>query len=206
MEIKEKLSAVTTMAYSSKATVYKTYELAKQMLSIDGCFVECGVGAGAQLMAMALTVTEKNIYGFDSFEGIPMASEHDETQPGIGPVTEVLENRMVSSGITVHSVENVMRNFKQVNIDCPTLHLIKGWFCDTLPKFKKEPIALLRLDGDLYESTLTCLEYLYPMVVKGGIVIIDDYALSGCKKAVHKYFGENMPDLIGEDVVYFYKN
>jgi len=208
MEINKRLDLVATIAYSTKATVYNTYELAMQAKNIDGCFVECGVGAGAQLMAMCLTFSGKDIYGFDSFEGIPLASEHDDSQPGIGKFTPV-ENRMVSSGITAHSVENVMGNFAKFEIPCPTLRLVKGWFCNTLPKFQPVPIALLRLDGDLYESTMDCLKYLYPMVSVGGIVIIDDYALTGCKKAVDEYFKNDLPDIIqvpgGNGPVYFYK-
>lgn len=204
MGIEHRLNQISTIAYSSVETVHETYRLAKEMQTVDGCFVECGVGAGAQLMAMCLTGTAKDIIGFDSFEGIPLASEHDETQPGIGNFTPV-ENRLVSSGVTVHSVDNVMRNFEQMEVHCPTLQLVKGWFQNTLPKFQPVPIALLRLDGDLYESTKVCLEYLYPMVSVGGVVIIDDYALPGCRKAVHEYFGSNMPELIGEGVVYFYK-
>lgn len=204
MGIEHKLNQIATIAYSSVATVHETYRLAKEMQSVDGCFVECGVGAGAQLMAMAVTWTRKDIIGFDSFEGIPLASEHDESQPGIGKFTPVAD-RLVSSGVTVHSVENVFGNFEKMGIGCPNLRLIKGWFQNTLPKFQPVPIALLRLDGDLYESTLVCLQYLYPMVSVGGVVIIDDYALAGCRKAVEEYFNGNLPDLIGDGVVYFYK-
>jgi hypothetical protein len=204
MSIQNRLALIATIAYSSVETVHETYRLAKEMQAIDGCFVECGVGAGAQLMAMAVTWTRKDIIGFDSFEGIPLASEHDETQPGVGEFTPA-DDRLVSSGITAHSVENVLKNFEQFGIGCPTLRLIKGWFQNTLPKFQPVPIALLRLDGDLYESTQVCLQYLYPMVSVGGVVIIDDYALPGCRKAVHEYFGKNMPELHGDGIVWFCK-
>lgn len=208
MDIKKQLNQVATIAYSSLATVYNTYDLAMAARSIDGCFVECGVGAGAQLMAMVLADTGKDIIGFDSFEGIPLASEHDDSQPGIGEFTPV-ENRLVSSGITVHSMENVLKNFEQFNIQCPTLKLIKGWFQNTLPKFKPVPIALLRLDGDLYESTIVCLQYLYPMVSVGGVVIADDIALAGCKKAFLDYFNGEIPEMVevvgGGGPAYFYK-
>ena len=71
------------------------------------------------------------------------------------------------------------------------INLIKGWFQDTLNVNKKfiKNIALLRLDGDFYESTMITLEELYPLVSKGGVVIIDDYGgFQGCKKAVDEYF------------------
>ena len=203
MEIK--LDQIATMAYSTKETVYETYRLACEARSVDGCFIECGVGAGAQLMAMVLANTGKDVFGFDSFEGIPMAGPHDGTQPGIGPIDPKQHNQLISSGVTVHSVENVMGNFEQLKINCPTLKLKRGWFQNTLPKWQPVPIALLRLDGDLYESTKVCLDYLYPSVSVGGVVIIDDYGLAGCRKAVHDYFGDDMPQLHGKGVVYFYK-
>jgi O-methyltransferase len=67
--------------------------------------------------------------------------------------------------------------------------LIKGWFDETIPTFKPpEPIAVLRLDADWSESTLTCLKHLYPHVAPGGVVIIDDYwAWDGCARAVHEF-------------------
>jgi len=205
MGIEHKLNQIATIAYSSVQTVHETYRLAMEMQQIDGCFIECGVGAGSQLMAMAITHTGKDIIGFDSFEGIPMAGPNDTTQPGIGPVDPEQHNKLISSGVTVHSVENVLGNFAKLQIGCPTLKLKRGWFQDTLPKWQPVPIALLRLDGDLYESTLVCLKYLYPSVSIGGVVIIDDYGLEGCRKAVHEYFGDNMPEIIGQGVVYFYK-
>jgi O-methyltransferase len=67
-----------------------------------------------------------------------------------------------------------------------------GWFQETLPKARNliGEISLLRLDGDLYESTLVCLRNLYPSVVRGGFVIIDDYGLKGCRMACEFYFEE----------------
>lgn len=213
MGINHRLDLVATMAYSTKETVYNTYELALKAASIPGCFVECGVGAGAQLMAMALTYTNKPIYGFDSFEGIPLAGEHDDLQPGIGEITHnkklPIKKRLVSSGITSHSVDNVLSNFEKNEIGASNVTLVKGWFQNTLPVTNTGAIALLRLDGDLYESTLVCLEHLCPLVSAGGIVIIDDYALPGCAKAVHDYFKTTEIDIIpvagSGGVVYFYK-
>lgn len=64
-----------------------------------------------------------------------------------------------------------------------------GWFQDTVPGANIDQIALLRLDGDLYESTLVCLQHLYPRVVSGGWVIVDDYGLPGCREAVNQFLG-----------------
>lgn len=215
MEIEEKLTAAASIAYSTRATVNNTYALAKEMLPLEGCFVECGVGAGSQIMAMQLAVqgTDKKIYAFDSFEGIPMAGEYDTSQPGIGEIKHnqfaPLKERLVSSGITCHSDKNVIENFERFGIPLTNILFIKGWFQDTLPIFPTGVISLLRLDGDLYESTMVCLEHLYPLLVEGGVVILDDHALDGAKKAVHDYFKNELPDIIeldgGKGVAYFYK-
>jgi O-methyltransferase len=68
-------------------------------------------------------------------------------------------------------------------------NLVKGWFEKTLPGFRpSEPIALLRLDGDWYDSTMCCLEHLFPHVRRGGVIIIDDYfQWDGCTRAVHDF-------------------
>lgn len=211
MGINHRIELLRPYAYSEAATLHHTYAMAKQCASLPGCFVECGVGAGGQLMAMSLAYTGKQIYGFDSFQGIPLAGVNDAQQPGIGDIehdaTAPVRDRLVSSGITVHSVENVLENFTKCEIGAANVRLIKGWFQDSLPKWKPEPIALLRLDGDLYESTLVCLEYLYPHVVSGGVVICDDHSLPGAAKALYDY----LPDVIvtpvpnSGGVVYFIK-
>jgi hypothetical protein len=68
-------------------------------------------------------------------------------------------------------------------------HLVPGWFDQTLPSFAPpEPIAILRLDGDWYASTLVALESLWQHLAPGGIVIVDDYyAWDGCSRAVHDF-------------------
>ena len=216
MEIEKKLNQAASIAYSTKQTILNTYNLAKEMMQIEGCFVECGIGAGSQIMAMQLASQgSKEIYAFDSFEGIPMAGEHDETQPGIGEIKHdkyaPLRERLVSSGITSHSESSVVSNFNQFGISLENIHLVKGWFQDTLSGYDTGSISLLRLDGDLYESTMVCLENLYPLLVIGGVCIIDDYALEGARKAVRDYFNinGNIPKMIevdgGMGVEYFYK-
>lgn len=191
----EKISAI---AYSFKETVLNTYELTKRAMvnNIPGVFVECGVAAGAQIAAMQLANTEHRlIMAYDSFEGIPLAGVHDITQPGIGlpkhNVNTDIQERLVSSGISSHSVETVKNNLHRLSISTENIQFIKGWFQNTLPFNQIDSIALLRLDGDLYESTMVCLEYLYPKVSKGGFIIIDDYALPGARKAFQEYAKSN---------------
>lgn len=189
------------VAYSSRETIDNTKHYSKDVIerNIPGTFVECGVAAGAQIAAMYDVIgSSRWIYGFDSFEGIPLASNDDDQQPGIEgpkPVVPYSNTRelLKSSGITVHSKESVLRNLNYWFKKPETIVLVKGWFQDTLSMYKKVlqhlgGISLLRLDGDLYESTKVSLEELFPLLNPGGILIIDDWLLTGCRKACDEYF------------------
>lgn len=188
-------------AYSTRATVENTKFYTRDVIerNVPGALVECGVAKGAQLGAMVDVCGKSRwIYGFDSFEGIPLASKDDEVQPGIGinpmiPYSNV-NDLLKSSGVTSHSQETVRANLNQwTNNHSDNIVLVKGWFQHTLAPYKTvfqqlSGIALLRLDGDLYESTKVCLAQLFPLLSEGGILIVDDWKLLGCKKACQEYF------------------
>lgn len=202
--IKSKLDEFSQVAYSTKQTIYNTYFLARECIKnkIPGDFIECGVAAGAQIAVMAYACQQfesrKYVHLFDSFQGIPLAGPNDDEQPGIGKITHAtdvknLNDLLISSHISVCSMDNVKSNMKQWGIDSRYLIYHKGWFQHTLPidAPKIDKICLLRLDGDLYESTKVCLEYLYPKISNGGYIVIDDYGLVGCRKAVTEYLEKN---------------
>jgi hypothetical protein len=193
------------VAYSTRETIDNTKACTDTILDtkIPGCLVECGVAAGAQLGAMQTQLLARGetrwIYGFDSFEGIPLASAEDDEQPGVpGPKPEIAytdkRELLKSSGITVHTLEQVQARVKRWFPKAwDTIVLVKGWFQDTLPGYvsvfkQLGGIALLRLDGDLYESTKVSLEHLFPLMTPGGILIIDDWDLTGCRRACEEYF------------------
>jgi O-methyltransferase len=217
------------IAYSSKEVLHFTHEKAKEQSKYIGtCFVECGCAAGAQIIAMLAANVGNKIYAFDSFKGIPLPSNKDNQMPGIrflskeeqkalpDPGKQVLE----SSGATSVSMKDFANHLatafyptgmvSAVNILSRVLP-IEGWFEETLPEMAPhiEPISLLRLDADLYHSTYVCLKYLYPKVIKGGLVIVDDIQLPGCEAAVHDYFRDTnqiMPGRSWKDgIIYFYK-
>lgn len=195
------LQKYAAVAYANPETVQNTFDLSLRASFLEGDLVECGVAAGAQIGVMLAALNEigrsRRIWGFDSFEGIPLAGPRDTVQPGFpGPKEDFqkpLEGRghgdIQSSGITVHSIESVIQNLNGWGHSPDRYRLVRGWFQDTIPKVESEihKVSLLRLDGDLYESTKVCLEYLHPKVVPGGFVIIDDYALDGCRIAVTEY-------------------
>lgn len=192
--------------YSSWETIELTYQCAKYTIdnNIRGAFVECGVASGNNFAAMCKA--GRHGYGFDSFEGIPWAGVNDTEQPGIGKKDESKHGILESSGVTSHSADNVALNFERWKLK--NYSLIKGWFQHTCKIWIGE-IAVLRLDGDLYESTYIPLQFLYPMLNEGGILIIDDYQLAGCKKAFDDYFTDRCmtgyPKLILDDGVTYWQ-
>ncbi len=197
------------IAYSSEETLMFTYEQAKKYADKEGVYVECGVAAGAQVIAMAYGSPRSKIYAFDSFEGIPLPSNRDDQMPGIMMLTEAErkslpdpgKQKLETTGATSVSVEDFIKNIesalgknvfissKNGPLKYPNIEIVKGWFEETTIGFK-EDIAILRLDGDLYNSTYVCLKNLYPKVIEGGLLIIDDWELKGCREAVHDYFIE----------------
>lgn len=173
--------AISVLGY--RTTLVATYELAKSLISlgIPGDFAECGVYAGAEVgvMAKALLmagVTNRRVHIFDSFQGIP--------QPGPDDLEFIAAG--TRKGGACCPMAGVQKNMKDWGIPESLLVYHPGWFSDTLPNCGVESLALLRLDGDLYESTRDCMKYLYPKVSVGGWVIVDDYPLSGCRKALHE--------------------
>ncbi len=157
---------------------------------IEGSFVECGTykgGCAALMGYMAKKYgSDRKTWYFDSFEGMPEPTEKDARGAGKkGDVNSIMGDVLKAS---VSDVEEIA--FKILKLPRENNIIVKGWFKDTLPKYKDKigKIALLRLDGDWYESTMTSLNELYNQVVVGGYVIIDDYgAWKGCKRAVHEF-------------------
>ena len=198
------LKTFADLAYSYQDTIQNTYDLTHRAITggVLGDLVECGVAAGSQIGVMGLVCRKfnckKKIYAFDSYEGIPLAGPKDTDQPGIGavdpnrPLPSDLRELLKSSGITVHSLDSVKYNIGvRWGLDTSQFVFVKGWFQDTVPVNTIDKIAVLRLDGDLYESTKVCLDHLHNKVQKGGYVIIDDYALDGAREAVLEFFKSN---------------
>ena len=169
-------------------------ELAKD---IDGDFCEAGVGYGGQLVNMYNSHPTKKIYAFDSFQGIANHGKEDiEFTQSYGKGESNPRKSMGVTNVPLAQCKETMMNF------VPTLDrfiFVEGWFIDTLPKLTDEKFSIVRLDCDIYESYKTCLEYLYPRLSVEGYLIIDDWHLSGCKKALEEYFGQELVSLITID-------
>ena len=171
---------------------------------IDGDIVECGVWRGGSMMAAATALIERSSTGrelilFDTFEGMPPASDVDRDFCDVAADTQLAaqDKEDPNSIWCFASIEDVKQNLSQTQYPSGRIRMIKGRVEDTLlsaPFQSKEgsrDIAVLRLDTDWYESTKVCLKVLYPRLVEGGILIIDDYGhWKGCRKAVDEYFAE----------------
>jgi hypothetical protein len=198
------LAYARQIAYSSEEVLQFSYDQAVKYKDSPGVYVECGVAAGAQIIAMAAGAPNKTIYAFDSFEGIPLASNKDDQAPGLHFFTKTEqaalpnpgEQVLVSSGATSVSIESFKEHCFNSGVGTRNIKPVRGWFEETVQNFNRDKIAILRLDGDLYNSTYVCLKYLYPKLIDGGVCIIDDAALPGCWNAVIDYFDtEDMPNM-----------
>jgi O-methyltransferase len=162
-------------------------ELAQRALDsgTPGDFIETGVWRGGCCILMrgilaANAINDRRVYVADSFEGLP------PPKPELFPQDE---------GSSLHTARelavplaDVQANFKRYGLLDEQVVFVKGFFSDTLPRLEAGPFALIRLDGDMYESTYVALEHLYPKLSPGGFAIIDDYgAIAQCRQAVIDY-------------------
>ena len=158
---------------------------------LKGAIVECGVAEGGTSAMMAMTSrnfsSEKRIkWLFDSYEGLPEPTDEDYIGNKTGEFIRPLPKGACLG--TIDQVSELM--FDKLKFSKEEVSLIKGWFQETLPAMKSKigKIAVLRLDGDWYESTKVPLENLFDQVVVGGFIIIDDYATCyGSKKALDEF-------------------
>jgi hypothetical protein len=166
---------------------------------IEGSIVECGVWRGGSMMAMLRTLVEEkhtapDVYLYDTFEGMSTPTEIDRAFNG-DSAKELLEKsdkREADSIWCKASLADVAKNVASVGYDPSKIHLIAGKVEDTIPAAAPETVALLRLDTDWYESTRHELIHLFPRLVRGGVLIVDDYGhWQGARKAVDEYFAEN---------------
>ena len=170
---------------------------AVEQLGIKGDFVECGVwkGGSAGILGSVIKThgNRRHLWLFDSFEGLPEPTAEDFGEQKIktdrGQVVTRGDGKLDPIGKCV-AAEDIVRHllFDRLMLPKAGVHIVKGWFQETLPVAPIEKIALLHLDGDWYESTICVLQALYPKVQKGGYVIVDDYEYwSGCKGGTDKY-------------------
>jgi O-methyltransferase len=166
---------------------------------IPGDIVECGVWKGGSMMGMARTllnagVNNRELHLFDTYEGMSTPTGKDINHKGYD-AREVFDETKFSdregSDWCYAGLDEVKANVGKIGYPPARVHFIKGKVEDTLPGAAPEKIALLRLDTDWYESTLHEMRTLYPRLVAGGVLIVDDYyTWRGSKDAVDEYAAE----------------
>jgi len=153
--------------------------------NIPGDFIETGVWRGGasifgRAVLKAYGVTDRLIWVADSFEGLP--------EPNVAKYPQDAGSSLHNCEILSVSLSEVKANFELYGLLDDQVRFLKGWFKDTLPKAPIEKLALLRLDGDMYQSTMDSLVNLYPKLSSGGYIIIDDYScFEACRQAVEDY-------------------
>jgi len=163
--------------------------------NIKGAFVECGVWKGGSIMTVIHTLnsmnkSEKDIYLYDTYEGMTEPTDVDFSYKG-NSAKKIYKDKQ--GDWCYSSLDEVKANISSIAYPSEKIFYIKGRVEETIPNNKvPEKIALLRLDTDWYESTLHEMKHLFPKLIKGGIIIIDDYGhWGGCKKAVDEYLDKN---------------
>ncbi len=173
--------------------------------NITGDFVECGVWRGGSTMAAIDTLikagdTSREIYLYDTFEGMSEPTEADKLAMGTAAkeMMDTSDREDATSVWCYSALEEVQQNVGGLKYPAAKVHYVKGKVEDSIPQTMPGKIALLRLDTDWYESTAHELKHLYPLLVPGGVIIIDDYGhWEGARKAVDEYIAaEKLPLLL----------
>ena len=163
---------------------------------ITGDFVECGVWRGGSMMAAARTLLEegdttRDLFLYDTYTGMTDPTEQDRDNRGRAASTGMQRYGRDDAGNSnwcYATIEDVQSNMMAVGYPQARCHYVKGPVEETIPDTMPEHIALLRLDTDWYQSTAHELEHLFPLLVPGGVLVIDDYGhWEGCRRAVDEY-------------------
>ena len=157
---------------------------------IPGDFIETGVWRGGACIFMRANLaawadTDRKVWVADSFEGLP------KPDPARFPADK--GDELFKLGGLAVGVDQVKHNFRRYGLLDDQVEFLVGWFKDTLPVAPLDKLALIRLDGDMYESTIQAIEVLYPKLSPGGFCIIDDFGshVSQAQQAVHDYRKEH---------------
>ena len=181
--------------------MYALFEAVNYILKHDipGDFVECGVWKGGSVMLIAKMLLEhsvdsRKIYLYDTFEGMVQPTDKDINHANI-TAKEKWDDKKTGSNSSAwcfSPIDEVKNNVFGTGYHENNFVFVKGMVEDTIPITMPETISLLRLDTDFYESTYHELTYLYPLLIQGGILIIDDYGhWRGSREATDQYINEN---------------
>ena len=192
---------VRAYTMTSKERGYALYESVNTVVQneIPGAFVECGTWKGGSAMLITLTLIacgarNREIYLFDTFSGMtaPGPMDRDIDDQLAGELIAGSRGRKIAQLVRAAApIEAVRLAVESTGYDMRLVRFVEGNVSETLPRTNTLRIALLRLDTDFYDSTMAELRHLYPRLVQGGIIIVDDYGhWQGARKAVDEYFSD----------------
>jgi hypothetical protein len=198
---RETINSVSNFTMTSAERIFAVCEAARyiETNAIPGAIVECGVWRGGSMMAVAKTLlamnsAERELFLFDTFDGMSAPDQNDVSLVGerASDLVESHEKSESDMFWCYAPLDAVRQAVFSTGYPARKIHFVKGRVEETLPVEAPEKIALLRLDTDWYESTRHELETLYPRLVRGGVLILDDYGhWQGARKAVDEYIEKN---------------
>ena len=152
--------------------------------NIEGDLIETGVWRGGATIFMravlaAYDITDRRVFVADSFEGLPKPNENKYP-------ADKSDLHHTKKFLAV-SIDDVKANFEKYGLLDDRVVFLKGWFKDTLPDAPIDKLSVIRIDGDMYESTTDAINMLYPKLSERGFCIIDDYKLPPCKQAIDNF-------------------
>jgi O-methyltransferase len=206
------IQSVLPYTQTSPERIYALCEAVRYLVTnqIPGDFVECGVWRGGSMMAVALTLLSLNdqsrkLYLYDTFDGMTEPSDYDISITGDSAKKMLISSSKAQDDSIwcFAGIEDVKKAVLGTKYNPNNIHFIQGKVEDTIPSNSPSSIALLRLDTDWYESTYHELVHLYPSLISGGVIIIDDYGhWQGARKAVDEYLSKHNIKLLLNRVDY----
>jgi len=180
VDFRDKFLELSPLSPFSEERKYTLREFARYTFDVPGEMAECGCYTGVSAWFMAQTCPNKNLYLFDSFEGLSSPELYDKPENGV----------QVWKKGDLQTTEDVLRkNLKMF----PNIHILKGWIPARFPEVDGKNFSLVHIDVDLYQPTLDSLNFFYPRLKPGGVIVMDDYGYFTCPGA-YKAANEFMAD------------
>jgi len=183
-EFRRKFKELSPISPYSEERKYVLREFARFVRNVPGCMAECGCYQGASAYFMAREYPDVPMHLFDSFEGLPEPSEHD--------VPKHSDERPWQQGDFLTSEQTIRKNLHELK----NIFYHKGWIPDRFSDVSDKRFRLVHIDVDLYQPTKDCLNFFYPRMNGGGVIVLDDYGSTLCPGAYKatKEFVEKKPE------------
>lgn len=189
------ITAVRAYSMTSPDKLHALIEATRYVArhGILGDIVEFGVWRGGSMHAVARTldalgVHDRELYLYDTFEGMTEPTENDVRYDGVSAAEQYIAADGTMKPVCYASLEDVRTGFESVPYPGERLHFVKGRVEDTIPAELPERIAILRLDTDWYDSTTHEFNHAYDRLVSGGVLMIDDYGhWQGSRRATDEF-------------------